>query len=51
MDDTIEDAIQLLETAYGQQDWGMVIEVIEMLSKLEDDNLSLFEDDELPPIQ
>lgn len=46
MTDVIEETVELLETAYAEQDWALVLEAVHLLNEIPNGNLSCDEDEE-----
>ena len=43
--DTIDEIVELLETAYAEKDWELVLIAIELLNEIPDGHLSSEEDE------
>ena len=46
MGDLIQEAIELLETAYAERDWERVLDAVRLLNEVPDGNLPSEEDEE-----
>ncbi len=47
MCDTIRETVEILETAYAEQNWDLVLDAIRLLNEIPDGNLPDEEDDEI----